>query len=147
MILGMNKIMTEEIWKPIPGFPGYEVSDMGRVRSFKWNDVRILRPATNPKGYLGVLLSNQNKKSFLRIHQLVMLAFVGPRPAGLEVCHGPGGQANNRLENLRYDTNLANLAERTCKNCKDCQIKLDETNRIKQQDRLCKNCKLTRYLT
>lgn len=108
--------MNEEIWKPIPGYPGYEVSNMGRVRSFKWNDIRILKPASY-HGYLSVLLSNQNKKSLRRIHQLVMLAFVGPCPDGLEVCHGPDNdRANNRLDNLRYDTHKANIKDCTDQN-------------------------------
>lgn len=42
---------------------------------------------------------------------LVMLAFVGPRPDGLDVCHGNGNPADNRLENLRYGTRSENMRD------------------------------------
>ena len=43
-----------------------------------------------------------------RIHLLVMLAFVGPRPEGLETRHFDGNHLNNSLENLRYGTSSEN---------------------------------------
>lgn len=46
------------------------------------------------------------------VHTLVMEAFVGPCPAGLEVCHGDGDGHNNRLANLRHDTKPANARDR-----------------------------------
>lgn len=106
-----RRTMTDEIWKPIPGHLGYEVSDMGRVRSLKRQDAHILKPSRDPKGYYGVGLCNDGKMVFKKVHYLVMLTFVGPRPDGLETCHGPGGQGDNRLGNLRYDTHLANMRE------------------------------------
>jgi hypothetical protein len=47
------------------------------------------------------------------VHVLVLLAFIGPRPDGQEACHGDGNPLNNRLENLRWDTHLANEADKT----------------------------------
>jgi len=46
------------------------------------------------------------------VHRLVMLAFVGPRPEGLEICHGDGNPENNALSNLRYDTKVGNAADK-----------------------------------
>jgi hypothetical protein len=43
-----------------------------------------------------------------KVHQLVMEAFVGHRPIGMEVCHNDGNNGNNRWTNLRYDTRAAN---------------------------------------
>jgi hypothetical protein len=101
-----------ETWKPIPGFPGYEVSDMGQVKSLKRKSPRVLSPTTETKsGYSGVGLRADGKFYYKRVHQLVMLAFVGPCPANMEVLHGPGGPGDNRLCNLRYDTHLANMEE------------------------------------
>lgn len=37
-----------------------------------------------------------------------MLAFAGPCPIGLEVCHNDSNPTNNRLDNLRYDTRRSN---------------------------------------
>ena len=46
------------------------------------------------------------------VHQLVAEAFLGPCPQGMEVCHNDGDRANNKLENLRYDTRKANHADK-----------------------------------
>lgn len=43
------------------------------------------------------------------MHRLVLEAFAGPCPEGLECCHNDGNPANNRLENLRWDTRQANM--------------------------------------
>lgn len=46
------------------------------------------------------------------VHRLVLEAFVGPCPEGMECCHGDGNPANNSLSNLRWDTGSANQADR-----------------------------------
>lgn len=38
------------------------------------------------------------------VHLYVLETFVGPRPEGMQACHGDGDPANNRLSNLRWDT-------------------------------------------
>lgn len=114
----------DEIWKPIPDFEGYEVSDKGQVRSYykrkentfppKWiisdKPQRILSPSTT-NGYLGIGLRANGKAYFRKIHQLVLLAFIGPRPDGMETCHNNGIKNDNGLENLRYDTHQANIQD------------------------------------
>ncbi len=48
------------------------------------------------------------------VHRLVLLAFVGPCPNGMEACHFPDRDVtNNRLSNLRWDTKQANAADAT----------------------------------
>jgi hypothetical protein len=42
----------------------------------------------------------------------VLEAFVGPRPAGMQACHGPAGKTQNSLSNLRWDTPEANYQDR-----------------------------------
>jgi len=78
-----------EIWKPISGFPGYEVSDQGDVRSFKkrsgnkWivadDPQRILKPSANRHGYRGAGLCHDGKLHYVRVADLVMEAFCGPK--------------------------------------------------------------------
>lgn len=46
------------------------------------------------------------------VHALILTVFVGPCPDGLEGCHYDGNVANNNLENLRWDTHLANIEDR-----------------------------------
>ena len=106
---------THENWRQIPGYPDYEVSDLGRVRSNRpLNGIpqyqRVLRPAFN-HGYPQVTLHNGTRRAW-RVHRLVLLAFVGPCPPGQEVRHGPGGKADARLVNLCYGTRAQNIADR-----------------------------------
>ncbi len=112
--------MIEEIWKAIPNFDGYEVSNLGQVRSFRTKSnphklqsmPHILSQGTHKKGYKFVSLQVNSKQITIRVHRLVMLAFVGPCPDGLEVCHSPDSdKTNNHLANLRYDTRISNIQD------------------------------------
>ncbi len=108
------------MWKAIPDWPGYEVSSLGQVRSFKkyahrakrWpiakEPQRILRPAPNGRGYKCVVLSCEGTTRIFPVASLVLMAFVGPRPSGMHVCHRDCNKTNNRLDNLRYDTPSGN---------------------------------------
>lgn len=104
--------MHEELWKTVPGYGGrYEVSDLGRVRS-RLGRGRILRPHVNRYGYLQLNLSLDGEVQKRKVHHLVLDAWVGERPVGHEACHGDGVKLNNALSNLRWDTHLANIADR-----------------------------------
>jgi hypothetical protein len=63
----------EEIWKDIEGFPDYQVSNLGRVKSFKCGKEKILN-GSKQKGYMFVVLS-ENKmvkhKQFIGLLQLL----------------------------------------------------------------------------
>jgi hypothetical protein len=117
--------MNCEIWKDIPGYEGeYQASDQGRIKSLS-RTVRssnqsssfdftlkesILQPGKRDKcGHLSVVLHNP-RKSF-GVHKLVMLAFVGKPPSGCCVLHNNGNPADNRLSNLRYDTQSENIID------------------------------------
>ncbi|ART69929.1 hypothetical protein BTO20_16305 [Mycobacterium dioxanotrophicus] len=106
-----------EVWRDVPGFEGrYAVSDWGRVKSLphyvtQRNGVvipvigRHLTPYKEKGGRLILSLGRGYRR---RVHQIVMLAFVGPCPDGMEVCHNNGDASDNRLVNLRYDTHKGN---------------------------------------
>lgn len=116
-----NKDNDVEVWKDIPGQEGrYQVSDQGRVRSLphyvrlvahgketkRLSPGRVLRPGPMKSGHLSVAIGKGNSR---QVHQLVLEAFVGPRPTGCEVLHLNHHPADNRLENLRYGTRSENL--------------------------------------
>lgn len=103
--------MTTEIWKPIPGYDGYEASNLGRIRSLKRGYVKILKQSDNGHGYMQVACCNSDSRGPRRVHSLVALAFLGPRPDGLVCCHNDGDKLNNRPENLRYDTQKSNIMD------------------------------------
>ncbi|WP_082143830.1 HNH endonuclease signature motif containing protein [Nitratireductor soli] len=62
---------------------------------------KILHPGRMTEGHLSVALGKANSHC---VHELVLLAFVGPCPPGHECRHLDGDEANNRLFNLRWDT-------------------------------------------
>lgn len=113
-----------EFWRPVVGFEGfYEVSDLGRVRSvnrtvathsgalrFYRGKLLKLRPNV-VGGHLYVSLKKQGKHFTPTVHSLVLAAFVGPRPEGLQCCHGPKGKTCNELNNLSWGTPLKNSGE------------------------------------
>ncbi len=116
--------MDTEVWKDIPGYEGaYQVSSLGRVRSLDRVVVtksgverrmpgKILSPGQYEKGkgksHLSVVLG---RRKFFPVHHLVLLSFVGPRPTGAVICHNNGNPKDNRLCNLRYDTQRENAKD------------------------------------
>lgn len=58
------------------------------------------------------MYTKSGKVSRPKVHRLVLEAFVGPKPAGLQACHANGIRTDNRPCNLRWDTYAGNLADR-----------------------------------
>lgn len=111
-----------EVWHSVPGWENlYEVSNFGNVRSVtrtvplgksvKTVQGRVLSPqkfGTKNHKRLAVKLSRNGEAKVRLVHHLVLEAFVGPRPPGLEGCHNNGNPYDNRPENLRWDSRSAN---------------------------------------
>ena len=72
----------------------------------------IRKQSTHPNGYKQVSLSKGNRQRTHKVHRLVLEAFVGPCPEGMESCHANDIPGDNRLENLRWGTRRENLLER-----------------------------------
>lgn len=102
---------ASEEWRVVPGFAGYEVSSMGRVRSSKRSTSPRMLKQKYLDGRARVTLCSDVQQGWL-VHRLVMLCFRGPCPPGMVVCHNNGRPSDNRLENLRYDTQAGNQADR-----------------------------------
>ena len=107
--------LADEQWRPVVGYEGlYSVSNLGRVRTEERVIVRvggirctyrarIMRPSigkNNP--YRSLRLHPADGKPVGKaVHILVLEAFVGARPDGMEGCHGDGNTENNSVRNLR----------------------------------------------
>lgn len=96
-----------EVFKTIPGYENYSVSNIGRVRDDESG--LLVRVGNHNKGYKNVHLFDNNGqcKKYL-IHRLVAQAFI-PNPENkFFVDHKNGDRADNRLENLRFCTRTEN---------------------------------------
>ena len=118
---------SREVWRDIPGYEGaYQVSSLGRVRSLprvvpvfdgihqvmyaRFCPGVMLRQAVCDKaGHVSVHLGKHCRG--IPVHQLVLLAFRGATPPGLEALHINGIPTDNRLENLRYGTHSENMID------------------------------------
>lgn len=125
--------MTGEVWKDIPDFDGYQVSNTGHVRSFwqktrcptgygtyrKWSDVPYILPESDDgNGYLKVYMtsSTAGKHYCKKVHRLVGEAFL-PRPDDFEyvdytidhITPGPIGKLDNSVYNLQWLSRADNI--------------------------------------
>lgn len=94
----------KELWTSVPTYENlYEVSNLGRVRSFHKQKLTYLNPSTNTDGYYFVALyKNKIHKSY-KIHRLVACSFLGkPLDCDDVVNHINGIKIDNRLSNLEF---------------------------------------------
>ena len=105
-----------EEWRPIEGYEYYEVSNLGRVRSWinnKWkrrNTPKILSLHRLTKGYLGVSLSSApNVSKTIKVHRLVAKAFIPNPDKKFQVNHLDECKTNNAVSNLEWCTQKENL--------------------------------------
>ncbi len=102
-----------EEWRPITGFPDYEVSSLGRIKRIKDSKNNrkagfILKPHTDAD-YSRVYLFGPKGKKRLSIHLIVLNTFLGPSPPGYEANHKDGKKRNNLLNNLEWVTHPENI--------------------------------------
>jgi len=97
---------------PVPGFPQYHIGSDGTVLSFARNKSRQLKPILNSDGYLTVSLYRNGKDRRITVHQIVLMAFVGPRPEGMECRHLDGVKTNNNLSNLAWGSPRQNAEDK-----------------------------------
>lgn len=112
--------------KPIPAFEGYFATSDGIILTTRvrfqdekgrvcWATGTEKRPLRTHRGARGrrrveVRVNGVPRKHF--VHSLVLFAFNGPRPTDMEACHNNGDAADNRIENLRWDTRQNNIRDK-----------------------------------
>ena len=93
---------------PIPGYEGiYKINELGTILGPYNKPLKI-----NGDNYPKVYLYKDGVRKHLSVHVLVMLAFVGPRPDGLQIRHKDGDVTNFKLDNLCYGTPKENADDR-----------------------------------
>jgi hypothetical protein len=104
------------IWREVPEWPRYEVSNTGLVRSRDMSvnarngatavrKGRVLQAAMKTNGYWAVTLTNGPDRCQISVHRLVASVFHGPPPYdNAQVLHFDGDKNNNAASNLRWGT-------------------------------------------
>ena len=89
-------------------FPNYMIGSNGRYWRYKngeWVECKCYEVIG---GYWVASLREKGRLVRIYLHRLVLLAFVGPCPEGMECSHEDGNPSNNRLSNLKWDTPSSN---------------------------------------
>lgn len=100
----INFMEEIEIWESLVflGYPNYEVSNIGRVKSLKFGKERILKQGKMKNGYLFVVLCENGKRKLFYVHKLVAIAFI-PNPQNIPIInHKDENKENNCLNNLEW---------------------------------------------
>ena len=106
--------LNGEIWKPIPNYKGlYEISNLGRVKSFKNVIPIILKNQRHNRGYRMVTLFSGGKSTPFLIQQLMGIAFFGVKSerAKMIIDHIDGNKTNNQLSNLQVLSHRQNISK------------------------------------
>lgn len=109
-------------YRDIQNFPGYKIGSDGSVwtarkisgfgktrHSVVTDRWKQMKPGRVKSGHRFIQLCPG--QHFRYIHRLVLEAFVGPCPDGMEACHNDGNPTHNHISNLRWDTHKNNLAD------------------------------------
>lgn len=114
MIYKLLSRLGIEVWKDIPEYEGlYQVSNLGNVRSFKFNKIRYIKHLNSKGRYAVGLTKNKIKTSNIRVSALVAKAFFNYKRCGhkLVVDHIDNNKINDKLYNLQVITQRENLTK------------------------------------
>jgi HNH endonuclease len=94
----------------VVGYEGlYSVTSDGRVWSNYIKD--WVEGFPNSRGYVQISLTKAGHRRKRLLAILVLTAYRGPRPDGLQGCHRDGDKLNNTLDNLYWGTPAENTAD------------------------------------
>ena len=109
----MENAQNMEIFKDIPGYPYYQISNLGRVWNAKTQ--RYLKASKMGNGYYQInLVAMNGKRKKELIHRLVAITFIPNSDKLPEVEHKDRNRANNNVENLCWvnrSTNCRNTSQ------------------------------------
>lgn len=93
-----------EIWKSIPKYPKYQVSNFGNIKS----DYGVLKKIYDKDKYHLINLYNENGIKTFRVHRLVAYAFITNLDKKPFINHKDGDKSNNHIDNLEWVTQSEN---------------------------------------
>ena len=107
-----------ETWLAVHGYPNYEVSNYGGIRSYNHKNGRrkkpqLLKPHYDVRGYAIVQLWGGNKCKAKGLHRLVLETFTGVDMGdGYHAAHKDGNASNNNIDNLYWATARENILDK-----------------------------------
>lgn len=119
--------------KEIKDFPGYAITDDGKVISYKYREPRVMKTWYQKSGYENIKLCKENQTYHFLIHRLVAEAFI-PNPNNFpEVNHKNKNRSDNRVENLEWCSRLDNLYDSystmtPVRNFRECYLSLENSD-------------------
>lgn len=138
-------IIPDEKWLRVENFFPYFVSNQGRIKTVRKNKrTGVVRESlvvggVNEKGYRYVTMYWAGRKTTVKVHRLVMIAFVGqPTHGKTEVNHKNGVKLDNRLENLEWSSHKQNMRHYN-------RMKRDAVGRVSRNDLLLLKELLVKY--
>lgn len=93
--------LPNEVWYVIPFATDYKVSNLGRVKSCKFNKERIMQQVLRKNGYLHTNITTNGRTKSLLVHRLACISILGENDKN-EVNHKNGIRYDNRIENLEW---------------------------------------------
>jgi hypothetical protein len=105
-------IMEKEIWRNIPEYEDYQVSNFGNVVSFKnkkYENGFPMKVQEDRAGYIKIIVWKNGKQKTLKLHRIVCELFNDEAPEGKEyVNHIDGNKNNNHYSNLEWTSSSEN---------------------------------------
>ena len=114
MIHSLLSRLGIETWKDIPTFEGvYQVSNLGNVRTSRFNKIKLISKCINSTNRYIVNTSYKKKKKQMKASVLMAMAFLNHKPCGhkLVVDHIDNNPLNDRLYNLQVITQRQNCSK------------------------------------
>lgn len=116
----MSALQSTVEYRDVPGWPGYRVGSDGSIWSRRSingrgplkDEWRLMKQSVGKRGRKVVSLCCDGRRALVHVHKLVLLAFVGPCPPGMECRHFPDPDpTNNTLSNLQWGTRKQNAED------------------------------------
>ena len=100
-------------YRTVVGKSDYRVGTDGSIWRRTRKGWRQFYGSCDKDGYIRVALSHEGRKEYFYLSNLILTAFVGPRPVGMVACHAPDPtKTNNAATNLRWDSQANNVADK-----------------------------------
>lgn len=119
----------------VKGYSRYGVDRDGNTYTLLNGAWRTKKKILGANGYYSIGLWRDNQECRRYVHHLVLEAFIGPRPHGMEALHADGTRTNNSLSNLRWGTRSENVGDMMAHGTatigsKNAQAKLSSTDTL-----------------